>query len=145
MTDHMNDFINNGVTVAWMTTCRTMLCLKDRERGSAVDNYRPISCLPLAWKLMTGIVTHSMYEFFVENDALPVEQNGCRRKSRGTKDQLLIDEIVLADCKRKHKNLAMAWVDYKKAYDMVPHSWIKKSLKMVQIAESMTAFLQKSL
>ena len=43
----------------------------------------------------------------VENDALPVEQKGCRRKSRGTKDQLLIDEMVLADCKRKHNNLVM--------------------------------------
>ena len=103
MTDHMNDFINNRVTVAWMTTCRTVLCQKHRERGSAVDNHRPISCLPLAWKLMTGIITDSMYEFFVENDGLPaVELNRCRRKSRGTKDPLLIDEIVLADCKRKH-------------------------------------------
>ena len=58
-------------------------------------------------KLMTGIIADSMYEFFVENDALPVEQTGCKRKSTGTKDQLLIDKMVLADCKRKHKNLAM--------------------------------------
>ena len=58
---------------------------------------------------MTGIIADSMYEFFVDNDALPVEQKGCRRKSRGTKDQLLIDKMVLVDCKRKHKNLAMAY------------------------------------
>ena len=116
MADHMNDLINNKVTIpVWMTTGRAVLSQKDQERGSAVDNYRPISCLPLAWKLMTGIIADSMYEFFVVNDALPVEQKGCRRKSRGTKDQLLIDMMVLADCKRKHKNLAMAWVDYKKA------------------------------
>ena len=74
----------------WMTAGRTVLCQKDQERGSAVDNYRPISCLPLAWKLMTGIIADSMYEFFVENDALPLEQKVSRRKSRGTKDQLLI-------------------------------------------------------
>ena len=83
---------------------RTVLCQNDQERGSAVDNCRPISCLPLAWKLMTGIIADSMYGFFVENDALPVEQKGCRRKSRDKKDQLLIDKMVLADCKRKHKN-----------------------------------------
>ena len=53
-----------------------------------------------------------MYEFFVENDTLPVEQKGCRRESRGTKDQLLIDKTVFADCKRKYKNLALAWMDY---------------------------------
>ena len=82
---------------------------------------------------MTGIIADSMYEFFVENDAL---SKGCRRKSRRTKDQLLIDKMVLADCKRKHKNVAMAWVEYKKAYDVVPHSLIIESLKMAQVAES---------
>ena len=93
---------------------------------------------------MTGIIADSMCEFFVENDALPVEQKGCRRNSRGTKDQLLIDKMVLADCKRRHKNLAMAWVDYKKAYDMVPHSWIMERLKMAQVAENIITFLKKS-
>ena len=142
----MNDLINNRVTIpVWMTTGRTVLCQKDQERRSAVDNYRPISCLPLAWKLMTGIIADSMYEFFVGNDALPVDQKGCRRKSRGTKDQLLIDKMVLADCKRKHKNLAMAWVDYKKAYDMVPHSWIIEGLKMAQVVENVITFLPKSM
>ena len=146
MADYMNDLINNRVTIpVWMTTGRTVLCQKDQERGSAVDNYRPMSCLPLAWKLMTGIIADSMYEFFVENDVLPVEQKGCRRNSRGTKDQLLIDKMVLADCKRKHKNLAMAWVDYKKAYDMVSHSWIIESLKMAQVAENIITFLRKSM
>ena len=38
----------------------------------------------------------------------------------------------------------MAWVDYKKAYDMMPHSWITESLKMAQVAENITNFLQKS-
>ena len=86
-----------------------------------------------------------MYKFFAENDALPVEQKGCRRRSRGTKDQLLIDKMVLTDCKRKHKNLAMGWVDYMKANNMVPHSWIIESLKMVQVAENIITFLQKSM
>ena len=81
MADHMNDLINNRVTTPiWMTTGRAVLCKKDQERGSAVDNYRPISYLPLAWKRMTGMIGDSMCEFFVENDTLPVEQKGCRRE-----------------------------------------------------------------
>ena len=36
-------------------------------------------------------------------------------------------------------------VDYKKAYDMVPHSWIIESLKMAQVAENIITFLQKSM
>ena len=39
----------------------------------------------------------------------------------------------------------MAWLDYKEAYDMVRHSWIIESLRMAQVAESITTFLHKSL
>ena len=51
----------------------------------------------------------------MENEHLfPEEQKGCRRKSRGTKDQLLIDKAVLKDCRKRRANLAMAWIAYKK-------------------------------
>ena len=33
-----------------------------------------------------------------------------------------MDKTVLRDCKKRHTNLAVAWIDYKKAYDMAPHS-----------------------
>ena len=33
---------------------KTVLYQKDASKGNAVDNYRPISCLPLVRKLMTG-------------------------------------------------------------------------------------------
>ena len=80
MADHMNDLINiRGTIPVWMIPGKTVLCQNDQERDSAVDNYRPIFCLPLALKLMTGIAADSMHEFFVQNDALPVEQNGCGR------------------------------------------------------------------
>ena len=41
-----------------------------------------------------------------------------------TKEHFLVDKMVMRNYKRRKKNLAMAWIDYKKAYDMVPHSWI---------------------
>ena len=31
------------------------------------------------------------------------------------------------------KNLAMAWIDYRKVYDMVPHSWILETLELAGI------------
>ena len=68
-----------------------------------------------------------------------------RSKSRGTKDQLLIDKAVLKECKRRRSNLAMAWVDYKKAYDMVPHSWIRECLDMFGIAENVKQFISVSM
>ena len=41
--------------------------------------------------------------------------------------------------------LAMGWIDYKKAYDMVPHSWIKKSMETIGVAGNMQRFLSKSM
>ena len=43
-----------------------------------------------------------MYSYLERENVLPSEQKGCRKGSRGTKDQLLIDKTVLRDCKRRH-------------------------------------------
>ena len=60
---------------------------------------------------------------------LPEGQKGCRRKCQGTCDLLFIDKMI----RMRKKNLAVAWIDYKKAYDMVPHSWIVECLGMVEV------------
>ena len=105
----MKEIINGRVLIPlWMTTGRTVLCQKDPRNGIAVDNYRPITCLPIMWKLMTGIIADSLYKMLEESDILPMVQNGYRRKSRGTKDQLLIDKMNLNDCRMRHKDLVMA-------------------------------------
>ena len=39
----------------------------------------------------------------------------------------------------------MAWIDNKKAYDMVPQSWIIKCLKMYKISDEVINFIDKSM
>ena len=39
----------------------------------------------------------------------------------------------------------MAWIDYKKAYDFVLHSWINECMKMFGIAENVRNLLEKSI
>ncbi|CAB3978867.1 Hypothetical predicted protein [Paramuricea clavata] len=144
--EQLDEILNGKAELPqWITYGRTVLCLKDPSRGNAVDNFRPISCLPLMWKLMTGVIAESMYIFLEMNDVLPNEQKGCRRKTRGTKNQLLIDKLVLRDCKRRHTNLSMAWIDYRKAYDMVPHSWIVECMSMFKIAANVRTFVESSM
>ena len=94
---------------------------------------------------MTGTVAESIYSFLDVNDKLPVEQKGCMKESRGTKDQLLIDKTILRDYRKRHTNLGMAWIDYKKAYDMVPYSWILKSLKLVQASDNILESAKRSM
>ena len=118
----------------WMIHGRTVLCQKDRQKGNTADNYRPITCLPLMWKLLTEVIAEEMYNYLEREKILPEEQKGCKRGSRGTKDQLLIDKTVLKDCKKRYTNLSMAWIDYKKAYDLVPHSWVNECMETFVMA-----------
>ena len=77
-------------------------------------------------KFITGIVADEIYNHLEKNDLLPEEKKGCRRNSRGTKYQLLIDRAAMKNCKRRKVGLSMVLIDYRKAYDTVPDSWIKK-------------------
>ena len=52
---------------------------------------------------------------------------------------------MLKDCKEKHTNLSMAWKDYKKAYDVVPNSWINECMEFFGTAENARNFLEKSM
>ena len=45
----------------------------------------------------------------------------------------MIDMAILDNCKKRKKNLPTAWIDYKKACDSIPHSWILKCLQMYKI------------
>ena len=63
-----------------------------------------------------GIIVEKLYRHLERNGLLVNdEQKGCRKGSRGTKDQLLVDKTVVKNCRRKLTNLSMAWID-----DMVP-------------------------
>ena len=86
-----------------------------------------------------------MYTHLLDNQLLPEEQKGARKKSRGTKDQLLIDKTILKEVKRLKKNVVMSWIDYKKAYDMVPHSWIKETLNITGVAKNIQHLLTNSM
>ena len=46
-----------------MTHGRTVLCQKDPKKGNAAENYRPIKCLPLMWKLLTGMIAEETYKY----------------------------------------------------------------------------------
>jgi len=74
---------------------------------------------------------------------IPKEQKRCHRESKGCKDQLLISKATLQECKRKKKNLSMAWTDYQKAFDRVTNMWIIKSLGIIGINNKVITITKK--
>ena len=106
---------------SWLTGGRTSLLQKDKSKGNVASNFRPITCLLLMWKLLIAVIADQIYAHLDIEKLLPEEQKWRKKGSRETNDLLYIDRPVIKEVKSRNKNLAMAWIDYKKAYDMVPH------------------------
>jgi len=51
----------------------------------------------------------------------------------------------MLDAKKRHKNLFMSWVDFRKAYDSVPHDWIIQCLKLFGVHGKLVGFLNNSM
>ena len=129
----------------WMTQGRTILLQKDASKGTGVENYRPITCLPTMWKLLSGILSNEIRRHLDSNRLIPMEQKGCMPNCRGTKDQLLTDKAIIKNCKRRKTNLHMVWIDYKKAFDSVPHSWLIECMQIFKVNSEITGFLTREM
>ena len=73
------------------------------------------------------------------------EQKSGKNASRDTKDQLLIDNDVIRNCNRRKTNLKMTWVDFRKAYGMVPRMSMIKALKLIDAAPNVIALIKSTL
>ena len=145
LTTAYNDTLKNPEKQPdWLTEGLTYLLPKTEETKNP-KNYRPINCLPTMYKILTSILTERTYAFLEENELLPTEQKGCKRGSYGCKDQLLINKMILENCARSKRNLSSAWIDYKKVFDSVPHSWIIKCLEMFKINPTVVNFISASM
>ena len=129
LTEELNENIQSLSIPSWLVKSRTVLIQKEPAKGNVVGNYWPMACLNLLWKLKTGIIADKLYQHLENKNLSLEEQIDCRHVSRGTKDQLLIDKVFIENCNRRKTNLNMAWVDFRKAYDMVPNAWVIKAIK----------------
>ena len=66
-------------------------------------------------------------------------------KKGGVVYQLLIDKTILKNCRKAKRILAIGFIDNKKAYDMVPHSWLKETLKMAGVADKIRRLLSRNM
>ena len=119
----------HGNPSEWLYPGRPTLIIRNKSKGSVVDNYRPILCFNLLWKLLTGIFADYVYGHLSKNQLLPDQQKVCRKGSRGAKDHLSLDKAIVRNCKWRKTKL-----DFKKACRWHgPHSWTLKLLKMFGI------------
>ena len=94
---------------------------------------------------MSDVIADEIYGHLDQQKLLLEEHKGCRKRSRGTNDLLYMDRAVIREVTSRKNNLAMAWIGYKKTYDIVPHSWIKECLELFGVAENIKTLLVNSM
>lgn len=109
----------------WLIDGLTILLPKTEETKNP-KNYRPITCHPTMYKVITSILAGRTYTFL---------------RSYGSKDQLLVNKMILEDCRTRKNNLSTAWIDYEKAFDGVTYSWIIKCMEVYKICPVVTQFI----
>ncbi|XP_062532919.1 uncharacterized protein LOC134201693 [Bombyx mori] len=132
--------LDTKVLPAFLTTGITHLIPKSESIADPAQ-YRPITCLPTTYKTLTSVLETKISHHIDSCRVLSGAQNGCRRGSRGTKELLLIDAVAGQQVKRNRRNFSAAWIDYKKAFGSVPHTWLKRVLELYKIDDTVRDFL----
>ena len=44
---------------------------KDKSKGNVASNYRTITCLPIMWKILTGIISERLYKYLEDTNTIP--------------------------------------------------------------------------
>ena len=59
----------------------------------------------------------------------------------GTTDNLLVDDMVLRDARLHNRNLFCFWVDVRKAFDSVSHSWLIAMLSLHRLLSKLVELI----
>ena len=81
----------------------------------------------------------------------PAERNNIWDRSQlgmcsgvlGTVDQLIIDNAITDKLRNQQRNLAVAFYDYQKTYDMVRHNWIVRVCQWMGVPEKVVNVITK--
>ena len=75
------------------------------------------------YKAMTGTMTEVLLGHVTQKNLIPEEQRALKRRTRSCLDALVIDTAVTREAR---KGLSVAWIDYRKAFDMIPHKRLER-------------------
>ncbi|PZC73245.1 hypothetical protein B5X24_HaOG209892 [Helicoverpa armigera] len=144
--NHLNTFIQSPhLLPAYITQGVTYMIPKDINDTVNPAKYRPITCLQTLYKILTACISEVMYTHLTTHNILAEQQKGCRKNSQGCKEQLIIDAITTNSAVKSKKEIHAMFIDYQKAFDSVPHSWLLHVLNIYKIHPTLKQFLEISM
>ena len=124
----VNDDVYPGV---WFSLGRVTLIPKDDEWSAA--NQRPITCTNNIYKWYTSVLLLHSNKHLDDNNLMQIDQRGAKSNCSGTTDNLLLDDTIIRDAIMHKRNLSCAWLDVRKAFDSLSHSYLKRIIAIHQM------------
>ena len=93
-----------------------------------LNNYRPISILPIPSKILERAVYNKFYNYLDEHFILTLCQSGFRKYFSTSTCVCDIQEYLLENMHEGYHTTAIM-LDLKKAFDLIPHELILQKLK----------------
>ena len=84
-------------------------------------------------KLYTSCINQFLQDHCDINKIVTDEQVGGKKEIWGCLEQLISNKIILDQVKKNRSSLITIWLNYKKAFDSVPHEWLFTALKLAKV------------
>ena len=123
-------FKRRDVPPAWKAAITVLIY----KKGSTEDpsSFRPIALMSCLYKLVMGVIAKRLTSWAIDNDLVSKEQKSAR-PSEGCYEHTFLLQSVIADARRSHKNVFVAWLDLRNAFGSIPHSAITTTLTHIGV------------
>ena len=68
-----------------------------------------------------------------KNNIVTPEQAAGKKRVWGTVEQLLFSKSILKEVRLMPRNQVTVWLDYRKAFNSIPYSWLLHALKLAKL------------
>lgn len=125
-----------------------LVSIHKKDDPMDMNNYRGISLMPVALKLLTIIMAERLQRTLSERGLLAREQAGFRSREECNGQVAALMEVLMRRCERASKSneanmqTFLMFIDLSKAYDTVPHEGLLAKLHQLGVRGRMLAFIR---
>ena len=84
-------------------------------------------------KVHTSCINEFLQDHCEINKIITTEQAGGKKDVWSCLEQFIINKMILDEVIKHKRSVVMAWLDYQKAFDSVPHEWLLIALKLAKV------------